>query len=57
MVRDSQQQERNNQNETKTHPRSRKEFGISWNKTLDEGGVLLGEEVKIALSLELNKKK
>ncbi|MFA6954908.1 MAG: YceI family protein [Thermoanaerobaculia bacterium] len=35
----------------------RKEFGINFNKTLDQGGVMLGDEVKIALNLELNKKK
>jgi len=31
---------------------NRKDFGISWNRTLDQGGLLLGEEVKISLSLE-----
>ncbi|MFA6958794.1 MAG: YceI family protein [Thermoanaerobaculia bacterium] len=36
---------------------NRKDFGINWNKTLDQGGVVLGEDVKISLSLELNKKK
>jgi polyisoprenoid-binding protein YceI len=36
---------------------NRKDFGINWNKTLDQGGYLLGEDVKISLSLELNKKK
>lgn len=36
---------------------NRKDFGINWNKALDQGGVVLGEEVKISLSLELNKKK
>jgi polyisoprenoid-binding protein YceI len=36
---------------------NRKEFGINWNKALDQGGLVLGEDVKISLSLELNKKK
>jgi len=31
---------------------NRKDFGITWNRTLDQGGLLLGEEVKISLSLE-----
>ena len=35
---------------------SRKDFGISWNKSLDQGGVVLGDEVAITLDLELNKK-
>lgn len=36
---------------------NRKDYGINWNKALDQGGVVLGEDVKISLSLELNKKK
>jgi polyisoprenoid-binding protein YceI len=35
----------------------RKEFGISWNKALDQGGVLLGDEVKVQVSVEANKVK
>jgi len=35
----------------------RKDFGIVWNKTIDEGGMLLGDDVKIAINLEANKKK
>ncbi len=31
---------------------NRKDFGINWNKTLDNGGVMLGEEVTITLSIE-----
>ena len=31
---------------------NRKDFGITWNRTLDQGGLLLGEDVKIGLSLE-----
>lgn len=36
---------------------NRKDFGIVWNRTLDEGGVMLGEDVKVTINLELNKKK
>lgn len=36
---------------------NRKDYGINWNKALDQGGFVLGEDVKITLSLELNKKK
>lgn len=36
---------------------NRKEYGIEWNKALDAGGVVLGEEVKVTLNLELIKKK
>lgn len=31
---------------------NRKDYGILWNKTLDNGGVMLGEEVTISLSIE-----
>jgi len=31
---------------------NRKDFGITWNRTLDQGGLLLGEEVKIMLAVE-----
>ncbi|MBY0359180.1 MAG: YceI family protein [Candidatus Obscuribacterales bacterium] len=34
---------------------NRKDFGISYNKLLDNGGVALGEEVQIVLDLELTK--
>jgi len=30
----------------------RKDFGISWNKTLDSGGLAVGNEVKIELNIE-----
>ena len=30
----------------------RKDFGISWNKTLDGGGLLLGDDVEILLNIE-----
>ncbi len=32
---------------------NRSEFGLTWNKALETGGVLVGEEVKINLELEL----
>jgi polyisoprenoid-binding protein YceI len=35
----------------------RKDFGMEWNEALDTGGVILGDEVKITLNLELVKKK
>ena len=35
----------------------RKEYGINWNKTLDQGGVLVGDEVKVQVSVEANKVK
>ncbi len=30
----------------------RKDFGIVWNKTLDQGGTLLGDDVQISLEIE-----
>jgi polyisoprenoid-binding protein YceI len=36
---------------------NRKDFGIVWNKTLDNGGVLLGDEVWVSINLETTKKK
>lgn len=30
----------------------RKDFGINWNKTLDQGGVMLGDKVEITLNIE-----
>lgn len=36
---------------------NRKDYGIEWNKALDAGGVVLGEEVKVTLNLELVKQK
>ena len=35
---------------------NRKDFGIVWNRNLDEGGVLLGDDVKVAIDLEVGKK-
>ena len=34
---------------------NRKDFGITWNKTLDAGGVLLGDEVYVTINLETRK--
>lgn len=34
----------------------RKDYGITWNRVLDEGGVLLGDEVKVSISLQVAKK-
>jgi polyisoprenoid-binding protein YceI len=36
---------------------NRKDYGIIWNRALDEGGVMLGDDVKVTINLELNKKK
>lgn len=33
---------------------NRKDFGINWNKTLDNGGVMLGDDVTITLNIEAN---
>lgn len=34
----------------------RKDFGLTWNKGLELGGVLVGEEVEIALEVEFTRK-
>jgi polyisoprenoid-binding protein YceI len=36
---------------------NRKDFGIIWNKALDNSGVLLGDDVQVSINLETNKKK
>ena len=36
---------------------NRKDYGINWNKTLDQGGFLVGDEVKVQISVEANKVK
>jgi polyisoprenoid-binding protein YceI len=33
----------------------RTDFGLTWNKTLEKGGVLVGEDVTISVRFELNK--
>jgi polyisoprenoid-binding protein YceI len=30
----------------------RRDFGISWNKTMDKGGIVVGNEISIALEIE-----
>lgn len=35
---------------------NRKDFGLTWNKTLDGGGVMVGDEVTITLNVELSRK-
>jgi polyisoprenoid-binding protein YceI len=35
---------------------SRKDFGLTWNKALETGGVLVGDEVTIVLEVELRPK-
>jgi polyisoprenoid-binding protein YceI len=34
---------------------SRADFGMTWNKALDKGGLVLGEKVTLDIKLELNK--
>ncbi len=34
---------------------NRKDYGLGWNATLEKGGVLVGEEIKISLELEVAK--
>jgi polyisoprenoid-binding protein YceI len=36
---------------------NRKDFGVSFNKQLDNGGAMVGDEVKIVLDVELTKNK
>ena len=36
---------------------NRKDYGINWNKALDQGGVLVADEVKVQVSVEANKVK
>lgn len=33
---------------------SRKEFGLNWNSTLETGGVLVGDDIKIHIEIEAN---
>ena len=35
---------------------NRKDYGIVWNQTLDQGGLMLGEEVEVTINIEANKK-
>lgn len=34
---------------------NRKDFGLNWNAAIENGGVVVGEEVKIDITIELNK--
>ncbi len=36
---------------------NRKDFGLTWNKTLESGGLLVGDEVKVQIAIEANKAK
>jgi len=36
---------------------NRKDYGITWNKALDNGGVLLGDEVRVTINIEALAKK
>jgi polyisoprenoid-binding protein YceI len=35
---------------------NRKDYGVAYNRALEEGGLMLGEDVKIAINLELDRK-
>jgi polyisoprenoid-binding protein YceI len=35
---------------------NRKDYGVVWNRNLDEGGLLLGDDVKVSINLEMDKK-
>ncbi|HEX7708981.1 MAG TPA: YceI family protein [Thermoanaerobaculia bacterium] len=35
----------------------RKDYGIVWNRAADQGSVLLGDDVKVSISLQFSKKK
>jgi len=39
---------------TATTTVNRKDFGINWNKTFDNGSVMLGDDVTLVLSIEAN---
>lgn len=41
---------------TATTKISRKDFGLTWNKALETGGVVVGEDVNITIDIELLKK-
>jgi polyisoprenoid-binding protein YceI len=36
---------------------NRKDYGLNWNRALETGGVLVGDEVKVQISIEANKAK
>lgn len=35
---------------------NRKDFGVSWNKVMDNGGVVVGDELTITIDLEMTRK-
>jgi polyisoprenoid-binding protein YceI len=41
---------------TATTKINRKDFGLTWNKVLDGGGLVVGDEVNIYVEVELVKK-
>ncbi|XXF76721.1 YceI family protein [Myxococcaceae bacterium GXIMD 01537] len=41
---------------TATTKLNRKDFGLGWNKALETGGVVVGDEVAVTIDLELTKK-
>jgi polyisoprenoid-binding protein YceI len=41
---------------TATTTINRQDYGVKWSRNLDGGGVVVGDEVKITLELELNKR-
>lgn len=38
-----------------TFPLNRKDFGITWNRVMDAGGAMLGDDVQITVLVEANK--
>jgi len=40
---------------TATTTLNRQDFGVSWSRTMDSGGVVVGDQVKVTLELELIK--
>jgi polyisoprenoid-binding protein YceI len=42
--------------ETLTFTIARKDYGITWNRTLDAGAVMLGDDVEVNVQVEANKK-
>lgn len=41
---------------TATTTIDRKDFGIVWNKTLDGGGIMVGDEIDVTIDVEAVKK-
>jgi len=42
---------------TTTATLNRKDFGLNWNKALDNGGMLVGDDVEVAVNIEAGLKK